>query len=50
LRLLAAAFKTARLSITEPLVFCICSRSDRTLSPAAKVLMETVVDYCRRYH
>jgi hypothetical protein len=35
---------------SDPLVFCICSRSDRSLSPAAKVLMDTVVDYCRRYH
>jgi DNA-binding transcriptional LysR family regulator len=34
----------------EPLVFCICSRSDRSLSPAAKVFMDNVVDYCRRYH
>ena len=40
---------TVREFAAEPLVFCICSRSDRTLSPAAKVLMETVVDYCRRY-
>ena len=33
----------------EPLVFCICSRSDRSLSPAAKVFMDIVIDYCRRY-
>lgn len=33
----------------DPLIFCICSRSDRSLSPAAKVLTEIVVDYCRRY-
>jgi DNA-binding transcriptional LysR family regulator len=32
-----------------PLVFCFCSRSDRSLSPAAKVFLDTVVDYCRRY-
>jgi DNA-binding transcriptional LysR family regulator len=34
---------------SDPLVFCICSRADRSLSPAAKVFMDTVVDYCRRY-
>jgi DNA-binding transcriptional LysR family regulator len=33
----------------DPLVFCICSRSDRSLSPAAKVFMGIVIDYCRRY-
>jgi DNA-binding transcriptional LysR family regulator len=33
----------------DPLVFCICSRSDRSLSPAAKVFMNIVIDYCRRY-
>ena len=33
----------------DPLVFCICSLSDRSLSPAAKVFLEIVVDYCRRY-
>jgi DNA-binding transcriptional LysR family regulator len=34
---------------SEPLVFCICSLSDRSLSPAARVFLDTVVDYCRRY-
>ncbi|MBV9251213.1 MAG: LysR family transcriptional regulator substrate-binding protein, partial [Acetobacteraceae bacterium] len=34
---------------SDPLVFCICSLSDRSLSPAAKVFLDTVVDYCRRY-
>jgi DNA-binding transcriptional LysR family regulator len=34
---------------SEPLVFCICTLSDRSLSPAAKVFMDIVVDYCRRY-
>jgi DNA-binding transcriptional LysR family regulator len=34
---------------SEALVFCICTRSDRSLSPAAKVFMDIVVDYCRRY-
>lgn len=33
----------------DPLVFCICSRSDRSLSPAAKVFIDIVIDYCRRY-
>jgi DNA-binding transcriptional LysR family regulator len=33
----------------DPLVFCICSRSDRSLSPAAKVFMDVVINYCRRY-
>jgi len=50
--LAAGSLKTAavREFASDPLVFCICSRSDRTLSPAAKVLMDTVIDYCRRYH
>ena len=34
---------------SDRLVFCICSRSDRSLSPAAKVFLDIVVDYCRRY-
>jgi DNA-binding transcriptional LysR family regulator len=34
---------------SDPLVFCICSLSDRSLSPAAKVFLDSVVDYCRRY-
>jgi DNA-binding transcriptional LysR family regulator len=33
----------------DPLVFCICWRSDRSLSPAAKIFLDIVVDYCRRY-
>jgi len=33
----------------EPLVFCICARNGRSLSPAAKVFVDAVVDYCRRY-
>jgi DNA-binding transcriptional LysR family regulator len=40
---------TVREFADEPLVFCICSRSDRSLSPAAKVFMDIVIDYCRRY-
>ena len=45
------ALKTAavRELALDPLVFCICSLSDRSLSPAAKVFLETVVDYCLRY-
>jgi DNA-binding transcriptional LysR family regulator len=33
----------------DPLVFCICTFSRRTLSPAATIFAETIVDYCRRY-
>ena len=33
----------------DPLVFCICTRSDRSLSPAAKVFLDIVVEYCRGY-
>jgi DNA-binding transcriptional LysR family regulator len=33
----------------DPLVFCICSRSGRSISPAAKVFGDAVADYCRRY-
>jgi len=49
--LAAGSLKTAgvREFAADPLVFCICSRSDRSLSPAAKVFMDTVIDYCRRY-
>jgi DNA-binding transcriptional LysR family regulator len=49
--LAAGSLKTAgvREFGADPLVFCICSRSDRSLSPAAKVFMDTVIDYCRRY-
>lgn len=34
---------------SDPLIFCICTLGGRSLSPAAKVFMDTVVDYCRRY-
>jgi DNA-binding transcriptional LysR family regulator len=34
---------------TESLAFCVCSLSGRLMSPAAKVFVDTVVDYCRRY-
>ena len=33
----------------DPLVFCICTFGGRSLSPAAKVFVEAVVSYCRRY-
>jgi DNA-binding transcriptional LysR family regulator len=33
----------------DPLVFFICSRSDRSLSPAAQAFADIVMDYCRRY-
>jgi DNA-binding transcriptional LysR family regulator len=35
--------------VAEPWVFCVCTLSARSLSPAAKVFMGAVVDYCRRY-
>jgi DNA-binding transcriptional LysR family regulator len=34
---------------TDPLVFCICLRKDRSVSPAAKAFVAAVIDYCRRY-
>lgn len=40
---------TVREFADDPLVFCICSRSDRSLSPAAQAFTDIVVDYCRRY-
>ena len=33
----------------DPWVFCVCTLRGRSLSPAAKVFMDAVVDYCRRY-
>jgi DNA-binding transcriptional LysR family regulator len=33
----------------DPLVFCICTFGGRSLSPAARVFVEAVVSYCRRY-
>jgi DNA-binding transcriptional LysR family regulator len=33
----------------DPLVFCVCTLNGRSVSPAAKVFVDTVVDYCRRY-
>lgn len=33
----------------DPLVFCVCALDGRSMSPAAKVLVEAVIDYCRRY-
>jgi len=40
---------TLREFADDQLIFCICLRGDRTLSPAAKVFMDNVIDYCRRY-
>lgn len=34
---------------SDPLIFCICYLGGRSMSPAAKIFMDTVVDYCRRY-
>lgn len=34
---------------SDPLIFCICTFSRRTLSPAARIFVESVTDYCRRY-
>jgi DNA-binding transcriptional LysR family regulator len=49
--LATGSLKTAAVKefASDPLVFCICSLSDRSMSPAAKVFMDTVVDYCRRF-
>ena len=49
--LAAGSLVTAALRefASDPLVFCICSRSDRSLSPAAKIFKGIVLDYCRRY-
>ena len=33
----------------ESLVFCVCALSGRSVSPAGRVFVDTVVDYCRRY-
>jgi DNA-binding transcriptional LysR family regulator len=33
----------------DPLVFCVCAPSGRSMSPAAKAFVEAVVDYCRRF-
>jgi len=32
-----------------PLIFCVCALAGRSISPAAAVFVDTVVDYCRRY-
>jgi DNA-binding transcriptional LysR family regulator len=49
--LAAGSLKSAgvREFASDPLVFCICTLSDRSPSPAAKVFSDIVVDYCRRY-
>lgn len=33
----------------EPLAFCVCALSGRSMSPAAKAFVDAVVTYCRRY-
>lgn len=33
----------------ESLVFCICALNSRSLSPAAKVFADAIVDFCKRY-
>jgi DNA-binding transcriptional LysR family regulator len=33
----------------DPLIFCVCALAGRSISPAATVFVDTVVDYCRRY-
>ncbi len=33
----------------DPLVFCVCALSGRSMSPAAKAFVEALVDYCRRF-
>lgn len=34
---------------SDPMVFCICTFGRRSLSPAAKMFVGSVVDYCQRY-
>jgi DNA-binding transcriptional LysR family regulator len=49
----AAAGTLSTIAVREfaadPLVFCVCARKDRTMSPAANAFVEAVADYCRRY-
>lgn len=33
----------------DPLIFCVCALAGRSISPAATVFVDTVIDYCRRY-
>ena len=33
---------------TSPLVFCVCVRAGRSLSPAAKVFVNAIIDFCQR--
>jgi DNA-binding transcriptional LysR family regulator len=33
----------------DPMVFCICVLNNRSLSPAAKVFVDAILDFCRRY-
>ncbi|MBV8912674.1 MAG: LysR family transcriptional regulator [Acetobacteraceae bacterium] len=33
----------------DPLMFCVCVRAGRTLSPAAQVFVDAVVEFCQRF-
>jgi DNA-binding transcriptional LysR family regulator len=35
--------------LNDPMVCCACVLKSRSLSPAAKVFLETIISYCRRY-
>lgn len=35
--------------VAEPLIFCMCARNGRSLSPAAKVFADAIFDFCQRY-
>jgi DNA-binding transcriptional LysR family regulator len=49
----AAAGTLSSIAVREfaadPWAFCVCTLSNRSLSPAAKTFMTAVVDYCRRF-
>ena len=33
----------------DPMVFCVCVLNSRSVSPAAKVFVDAIVDFCQRY-
>jgi DNA-binding transcriptional LysR family regulator len=33
----------------DPMVFCVCVLNSRSMSPAAKVFVDAIVDFCQRY-
>ena len=35
--------------MADPVVFSICIHNSRPLSPAAKVFVDAIVDFCQRY-